>query len=723
GGVSIDGPILHLRRLSEEFWEPVQSDLDRIVENRLDVSLEHQLDPSVTVQHKIEIFQELQMELPDPLTLEAVQSVQEDTDHKGPSNHIILLAVNQQGLQNLYRLISHSHVHHFYHNPRMLRSKIDENRVGLMVGSACEAGEIFQAVVHGETDEEIKERMKFYDMIEIQPIENNQFMLNEGGSFQNITSEEDLKDINRRIYRLAQEMEKPVIGTGDVHFMDPEDEVYRRILQAGQEFDDADNQPPLYYRTTDEMVERFRYLGEKEAREVAVENPRAIADRCDRVEPIPDGFHPPNVEQAETRFLDRIEQKLEELYGDNPPELIQDRIDEERDSIIENEFANLYVMAAELVDKSHEDGYLVGSRGSVGSSFTAYLMDITEVNPLPPHYRCESCKHTEFPEDPEGDTGVDLEPRDCPDCGEPMDRDGFDIPFEVFLGFEGNKVPDIDLNFSGEYQQEMFDYVEELFGEENVFRAGTIDTVAERTAHSFVRSYEQGDDLPDGESRNVKYRNAEKTRLQKGLNGVKQNTSQHPGGMIIVPEDRSIYEFSPINLPANDQDARFQTTHFDYHAMEEQLVKLDVLGHDDPTQLRHLQDLTGVDPAGIPLDDDETMRLFSDVSVLGIDSEDLGMETGVLAVPEFNTSFVRGMVEETRPDTFADLVRISGLSHGEQVWLDNAQELIRSDTADLEGVISARDDIMNRLIDSGVPEDISFEIMEDVRKGRGLDED
>lgn len=714
-GVSLDGPILHLRRLAEELWEPLQSDLDRIVENRFDVTLDHQLDPGVTVQHKIEIFQELQLELPDPLTLEAVQDIQEEINYKGPSNHIILLAVNQQGLENLYRLISHSHVHHFYRNPRMLRSKIDENRVGLMVGSACEAGEIFQAVVHGESEDEIKERMKFYDMIEIQPVENNKFMLNEGGSFQNITSEEDLEEINRKIYRLAQEMDKPVIGTGDVHFTDPEDEVFRRIIQDFQGFDDPDNQPPLYYRTTDEMIEQFRYLGEEAAREVAVENPQAIADRCDRIDPIPDGFHPPKVERAEERFLSRISERLEELYGEDPPGLIKDRIDVERDSIIENEFANLYVMAAELVDKSHEDGYLVGSRGSVGSSFTAYLMDITEVNPLPPHYRCENCKYVEFPEDPDGDIGVDLESRDCPECGTTLDRDGFDIPFEVFLGFEGTKVPDIDLNFSGEYQQEMFDYVEELFGEENVFRAGTIDTVADKTAATCVNEYMK--------DRQLTKREAEKTRLRKGLTGVKQNTSQHPGGMIIVPEDRSIYEFTPINLPANDQDARFQTTHFDYHAMEEQLVKLDVLGHDDPTQLRHLQDLTGVDPVDIPLDDEKTMELFSDISVLGIEADELGMETGVLAVPEFNTTFVRGMVEETRPDTFADLIRISGLSHGEQVWLDNAQELIKSDTADLSSVISARDDIMNRLIDEGVPEEISFRIMEDVRKGRGLDED
>jgi DNA polymerase-3 subunit alpha (Gram-positive type) len=714
-GVSIEGPIVHLRRLSEEVWEPPSSDLDRIVENRLGVSLDHQLDPRVTVDHQLEIFRSVTSDLPEPLTLEDLQQLEDESDHEAPSNHIILLAVNRQGLKNLYRLISHSHVRHFYRHPKMLRSKIDENRVGLMVGSACEAGEIFQAVVHGETDEEIKDRMEFYDYVEIQPIQNNDFMLDEGGAYQSINTKEDLEEINRRIYRLAKELDKPVVGTGDVHFMDQEDEVFRQVLQAAQEFDQADDQPPLYYRTTDEMLDQFEYLGDEAAREVVVDTPREIADTCERIDPIPDGFHPPNVEDAEEIFRQRISRRLKELYGEDPPELVRERVEAERESILDNEFANLYVTSAKLVDKSHEDGYLVGSRGSVGSSFTAYLMDITEVNPLPPHYRCENCNFTYFPDEPEADTGIDLPAKDCPECGEFLQRDGFEIPFEVFCGFEGEKIPDIDLNFSGEYQQVMFDYVEELFGEKNVFRAGTIDTVADKTAASFVDDYL--------EERNLFKRDAERTRLMNGLTGVKQNTSQHPGGMIIVPEDRSVYEFTPINMPANDRDARFQTTHFDYHAMEEQLVKLDVLGHDDPTQLRHLQEMTGVDPETVPLDDEKTMKLFSDISVLGLDSEQLDMETGVLAVPEFNTSFVRGMVEETRPQTFADLVRISGLSHGEAVWLDNAQDLIRNDVADLESVISARDDIMNRLIDSGVPEKVAFDIMEDVRKGRGLSDD
>ncbi len=463
------------------------------------------------------------------------------------------------------------------------------------------------------------------------------------------------------------------------------------------------------------MLEQFRYLGEETAREIVVENPRDIANTCERIEPIPDGFHPPKVENAEDIFLERTSRRLKELYGDEPPQRIRERVEKERESILENEFSHLYVTSAKLADKSHEDGYLVGSRGSVGSSFTAYLMGITEVNPLSPHYRCENCRFTYFPEGSKTITGVDLPDKDCPDCGESLNRDGFDIPFEVFCGFEGEKIPDIDLNFSGEYQQVMFDYVEELFGEENVFRAGTIDTVADKTAASFVDEYL--------EDRNLFKRDSERTRLMKGLTGVKQNTSQHPGGMVIVPDERSVHDFTPINLPANDRDARFQTTHFEYHAMEEQLVKLDVLGHDNPTQLRHLQDLTGVDPETIPLDDEATMRLFSDVSVLGLEPKEIEMETGVLAVPEFNTTFVRGMVEETRPDTFADLIRISGLSHGEAVWLDNAQDLIRNDVTNLEGVISARDDIMNRLIDNGVPDEVAFEIMEDVRKGRGLSED
>lgn len=711
-GVSLAGPVVHLRRLYEGVRGPSKYGEGRTVEDRLETPLENGFDPEVSVKQQQNIFRELRDELPEPLTLERLRTFEENSDYRGQSNHIILLAVNRKGLRNLYRLISHSHIYHFYRNPRMLRSKIDENRVGLLVGSACEAGEIFQAAVKGESDEEIQERMKFYNFLEIQPVENNRFMLEEGGIYQNITSEDDLREINRRIYRLAHELDKPVVGTGDVHFVDREDEIFRLILQNAQDYEDADNQPPLYYRTTGEMLDRFAYLGQETAREVVIKNPRQIAETCDRIDPIPDGFHPPDVENANEIFKDRISRRLRDLYGSDLPEPVSSRAEDERSSIIENEFANLYVTAAKLVDRSREDGYLVGSRGSVGSSFTAYLMGITEVNPLPPHYRCDHCQYVLFPDDTEADCGVDLPAETCPDCGKEMNREGFEIPFEVFCGFEGEKIPDIDLNFSGDYQQTMFDYVEELFGEENVFRAGTIDTVADKTAASFVNEYL--------EERDLHRREAEYTRLVNGLTGVKQNTSQHPGGMVIVPEDRSVYEFTPINLPANDEDARFQTTHFDYHAMEEQLVKLDVLGHDDPTQLRYLQELTGVDPREIPLNDEKTMKLFSDISVLGLEPEDMGMQTGVLGVPEFNTNFVRGMVEETRPECFADLVRISGLSHGEQVWRDNAQDLIQSGTAGLEEVISARDDIMNRLIDSGVPDRDAFRIMEDVRKGEGL---
>jgi len=709
------GPIVHLRRLVERIWSPGESGLNKVFASRFRDDVEHEFDAVADVERTLQILEELRPKLPSPATPASIKSMEKDSDHRDPFYHVLILARTQKGLENLYRLVSRSHVKHFYKQPRILRSELEEMREGLLIGSACEKGEIYQCLIQGEPDEQIKERIKFYDFIELQPVGNNRFMLEVGDDYESITSREDIRNLNRRLYRLGNEIGKPVVGTSDAHFLDPEDEKFRCVLQAGQEFSDADNQPPVYLRTTGEMIEEFDYLGEEEAIEVAVDNPRLVAGWCEELQPVPDDFYPPKVDGAREEFLQTTASRARDIYGEQLPEIVEKRLEKERQAILENKFENLYVVSSWLVKKSHRDGYLVGSRGSVGSSFAAYLMDITEVNPLPPHYRCAGCNHAEFPEDCGDIVGVDLPPQDCPECGEVMERDGYNIPFEVFCGFEGDKVPDIDLNFSGNYQEEMFKYVEEIFGKENIFRAGTITTVSDRTAAGFVGKYM--------EERNLWGKMAEKKRLMKGVRGIKQNTSQHPGGMIIVPEDHSIYEFTPINYPANDREADFLTTHFDYHAMEDQLVKLDILGHDNPTQLRHLEELTGINPVEIPLDDSATLELFTSLDSLGLDPEELGMEVGVLGVPEFGTTFVRDMVEETRPSTFADLIRISGLSHGEDVWLNNARRLVRKGNVDLTSVITCRDDIMNELIRHGLPESIAFQIMEDVRKGRGLTED
>ncbi len=709
------GPVVHLRRLVERFWSPGESGLNKVFASRFREDVEHQFDASSDVRRTLQILEELQPKLPSPATPAAIKKLEKDSDHRDPFYHVLILARTQKGLENLYRLVSRSHVEHFYKQPRILRSELEEMREGLLIGSACEQGEIYQCVIQGEPDEKVKERIKFYDFIELQPVDNNRFMLEVGDSYDSITSREDIRDLNRRLYRLGDEVGKPVVGTSDAHFLDPEDEKFRSVLQAGQEFSDADNQPPVYLRTTEEMIAEFDYLGEDEAIEVAVDNPRLVSGWCEELKPVPEDFYPPRVDEARDEFLQTTDGRAREIYGEELPDLVEKRLEKERQAILDNKFENLYVVSAWLVKKSHRDGYLVGSRGSVGSSFAAYLMDITEVNPLPPHYRCPACDYVDFPDDYGDIVGVDLPPEDCPACEEELARDGYNIPFEVFCGFEGDKVPDIDLNFSGDYQEEMFNYVEEIFGKENIFRAGTITTVSNRTAAGFVGKYM--------EERNIWGKMAEKKRLMKGVQGIKQNTSQHPGGMIIVPEDHSIYEFTPINYPANDRDADFLTTHFDYHAMEDQLVKLDILGHDNPTQLRHLEELTGVDPVGVPLDDPATLELFSSLDSLDLEPQELGMEVGVLGVPEFGTTFVRDMVEETRPSTFADLIRISGLSHGEDVWLNNARQLVKSGKVDLTAVITCRDDIMNELIRHGLPESIAFQIMEDVRKGRGLNED
>lgn len=639
---------------------------------------------------------------------EEAQAAPGSEDEEGGSYHIILLARNAQGLFNLYKLVSASHLEHFYRVPRLPRSLIAKYRDGLIVGSACEAGEVYRAVAQGKSEEELRSVASFYDYLEIQPVANNMFMVREGL----VRSVEELRARNLKIYELGKALGKPVVATCDVHFLDPRDEILRRILKAGQGFKDADQPVELYYRTTDEMLEEFSYLGEDAAYEVVVKNPRAIADQCEVLKPVPDDRNPPEMPGAEEEISNMSYSRARELYGDPLPEIVSARLEKELNSIITNGFAVIYLIAHKLVKKSLDDGYLVGSRGSVGSSLVATMCNITEVNPLPPHYLCPSCRYSEFVTDGSVGTGFDLPDKDCPVCGARLKKDGQDIPFEVFLGFKGDKTPDIDLNFSGEYQGRIHKYCEELFGRDNVFRAGTIATVAEKTAYGFVKAY--------ADERNLPMRNAEINRLVKGITGVKRTTGQHPGGLMIVPKSKDIHQFSPVQHPANDKESDTITTHFDYKSISERLLKLDLLGHDDPTTIRMLQDITGIDPKSIPLDDPDTMAIFSGLDSLHLKAEDLGSTVGTLGIPEFGTKFVRQMLEDTRPKTFAELVRISGLSHGTDVWLNNAQDYIRAGVAKLSEVISVRDDIMNYLIQKGMDPSVSFKIMEKVRKGKGL---
>ncbi len=634
---------------------------------------------------------------------------------KLPMYHVIILVKNDTGRINLYRLVSESHITYYARRPRIPKTLLEQYREGLIIGSACEAGELFQAVRSGADDAEISRLVKFYDYLEIQPVGNNQFMLRD--EKYGLHSEEDLRDLNRKIVALGEQFQKPVVATCDVHFIDPEDEIYRRIILAGKGFADAENQPPLFLRTTEEMLEEFQYLGSEKAEEVVITNSNLIADQCEKIAPVRPDKCPPVIPNSDKDLRDICYGTARKKYGDDLPKIVVERLERELNSIISNGFAVMYIIAQKLVDKSNADGYLVGSRGSVGSSFVATMANITEVNPLSPHYYCPSCHYYDFDSEEvksfSGMGGCDMPDKNCPVCGEKLKKDGFDIPFETFLGFKGNKEPDIDLNFSGEYQSQAHDYTEVIFGKGHTFRAGTIGTLADKTAFGYVKNY--------FEEKGQHKRKCEISRIVQGCVGVKRTTGQHPGGIIVMPHGEEIYSFTPIQHPANDMNSDIVTTHFDYHSIDHNLLKLDILGHDDPTMIRMLEDITGLNARDIPLDSPEVMSLFRNTSALGITPDDIGgCQLGALGVPEFGTDFAMQMLLDTKPKYFSDLVRIAGLAHGTDVWLGNAQTLILEGTATIQTAICTRDDIMTYLIHKGMESELSFTIMESVRKGKGL---
>ncbi|MCI8502576.1 MAG: PolC-type DNA polymerase III [Dorea sp.] len=706
-----------------------------IVANALHISLENHHravdDAGATAEifvKFIEMLRERGIYTLEKLNLFGAQS--KEMVKKLPSYHVIILAKNQVGRANLYTLVSKSHLEFYARRPRIPKSELSKYREGLIVGSACEAGELYQAILNDKSEERISKIVSFYDYLEIQPLGNNHFMI-ESERISKVNSEEDLKEINRQIVRLGERFNKPVVATCDVHFLEPEDEVYRRIIMAGKGFGDADKQAPLYLHTTDEMLSEFEYLGSEKAREIVVENPGRIADMVERISPVRPDKCPPVIPDSDKQLREICYRKAHSMYGEELPEIVTERLERELHSIISNGFAVMYIIAQKLVWKSNEDGYLVGSRGSVGSSFVATMAGITEVNPLSPHYYCEKCHYSDFTSQEvrayAGGCGWDMPDKKCPVCGEPLIKDGFDIPFETFLGFKGNKEPDIDLNFSGDYQSNAHKYTEVIFGAGQTYRAGTIGTLADKTAFGYVKNYY----AERGQGKRV----CEINRIVQGCTGIRRSTGQHPGGIIVLPLGEDINSFTPVQHPANDVNTDIVTTHFDYHSIDHNLLKLDILGHDDPTMIKTLEEYIS-SPAmeneynesdhkfvatEIPLDDKGVMSLFHDTSALGITPDDIGgCPVGCLGIPEFGTDFVIQMVVDTKPQSLSDLIRISGLSHGTDVWLNNAQELIKNGKATISTAICTRDDIMTYLINKGMDSELSFTIMEKVRKGKGL---
>ncbi len=710
-GLTFHNKIVDTLRLSRELYPEHAKHSLGVVAERLGVSLENHHRAVDDATATAEIFLLFLEKIKDQKTRSTRRVTIETNPEliKNPKYHIIFLAQNYTGLKNLYQLISKSNLQYFYRKPVVPRSVIEQHREGLIIGSACEAGELYQAILSGKSQEDLEAIAAFYDYLEIQPLGNNQFMIRNG----KVANNEALQDINKKIIALGDRLGMPTVATCDVHFKDPADAIYRKVLLGAQGYDDADEQAPLYFRTTDEMLEEFSYLGEEKAYEVVVENTNRIADMIDQIQPVRDGSYPPSIENCEEDLVRMCQEKAHKIYGNPLPPIVQARMDKELDCIVKYGYSVMYMIAHKLVKKSNDAGYLVGSRGSVGSSFAAFLADITEVNALCPHYVCpnEACKYSEFYEDGTYAVGPDMPDKICPHCGTPMRKDGLTIPFETFLGFKGDKVPDIDLNFSGEYQATAHKYVGELFGEEYVFKAGTIGTIAEKTAIGYAKKYyeERGIlDVPE----------AELIRVSRGMNEVKRTTGQHPGGIIVCPKTMDIHDFCPIQHPADKKDSDIITTHFDFHSIHDNLLKLDILGHDDPSTIRMLEDLTGLNAMEIPLTDPKVMSLFSGTEALGVTPDQIGSEVGTFGVPEFGTNFVRGMLMETKPTTFVELLIISGLSHGTDVWLNNAQDLIRGKQATLAEVIGLRDDIMVYLIQHGLEPGLAFQIMEYVRKGR-----
>lgn len=719
-GIETDFTVLDTVALARILLPDLSKYKLNVVAKALGISLENHHravdDAGATAEIFVKFIEMLKEQGVSDLTqLNGLSKLSADSIKKLPTHHAIILAKNEVGRVNLYKLISLSHIEYYNRRPRIPKSVFQENREGLLIGSACEAGELYQALLRQQPKEEIARLVNFYDYLEIQPLGNNEFMIH--SDKYDVNSREDLIELNKKIIALGEEFNKPVVGTCDVHFLDPEDEVYRRIIMAGKGFKDADDQAPLYLRTTEEMVNEFIYLGREKAEEIVITNTNKIADMIEKISPVRPDKCPPVIEDSDKTLRQICYDKATSIYGENLPKVVEDRLEHELHSIISNGFAVMYIIAQKLVWKSNEDGYLVGSRGSVGSSFVATMAGITEVNPLSAHYYCPNCHYYDF-DSPEvkkyaGSSGCDMPDKPCPQCGTMLCKDGHDIPFETFLGFKGDKEPDIDLNFSGEYQSHAHDYTEVIFGKGHTFRAGTIGTLAEKTAYGYVLKYY--------EERDQHKRRAEIERIVTGCVGVRRTTGQHPGGIIVLPHGEEIYSFTPVQRPANDMTTKTITTHFDYHSIDHNLLKLDILGHDDPTMIRMLEDLTGVDSKTVRLDNQEVLSLFDNLSALKIKPEDIGgCDLGSLGIPEFGTEFVMQMLRDTKPKTFSDLVRISGLSHGTDVWLNNAQTLIAEGKCTLSSAICTRDDIMTYLINMGVENGLSFTIMESVRKGKGL---